>query len=114
MSAVQQCYKITEKLFQLMQQSNEDRDQLVEAIEQLLNQRQELLSSIRPPFSAEEEALGKRIVEKNFVIDTELKKLREEIQKDRQQLSKKKSSASKYVNPYASMNIDGVFYDKKN
>ncbi|MGM7634533.1 flagellar protein FliT [Bacillus sp. Hm123] len=114
MSAVQACYKITEELFQLVQPPDEDRDGLVEAIEKLLEQRQSLLANIRAPFSAEEEELGKQIIEKNAIIDTRLKKLKEEIQKDMQQLSKKKSSANKYVNPYASLGVNAAFYDKKN
>ncbi|KAB7706503.1 flagellar protein FliT [Bacillus aerolatus] len=114
MSAVKACYEVTEKLFQLVIHPPADRDEAVAAIEELLEKRQALLAGIQPPFKEEEQRLGREMVERNAVIDSQLRKLKEAIQKDMQGLTKKKDSVNKYVNPYASMQLDGVFYDKKN
>ena len=114
MSAVKACFDITEKLFQLVSRQSADRDQIVAAIESLLEKREELLVDIQAPFTEEEQRLGQEMIIRNKVIDMELKKLKESIQKDMQSLTKKRDSVDKYVNPYASVQMDGVFYDKKN
>ncbi|HEY9577045.1 MAG TPA: flagellar protein FliT [Pseudobacillus sp.] len=114
MSAVKACFDITEKLFQLVGRQSADRDQIVAAIESLLEKREELLVDIQAPFTEEEQRLGQEMIKRNKVIDMELKKLKENIQKDMQSLTKKRDSVDKYVNPYASVQMDGVFYDKKN
>lgn len=114
MSAVKACFKVTEKLFQLVSRPLADRDQTVAAIEALLKEREELLSGLKAPFTEEEQQLGWEMVKRNKIIDAGLKKLKEEIQRDMQGLTKKRDSVDKYVNPYASMQLDGVFYDKKN
>ncbi|MEK4027986.1 MULTISPECIES: flagellar protein FliT [Bacillaceae] len=114
MSAVKNCFEITEKLFQLVSRPPADRDQMMAAIETLLERREELLADIKPPFTAEEQELGREMIKRNAVIDMRLKKVKEDIQRDMKSLTKKKDSVDKYVNPYASMQMDGVFYDKKN
>ncbi|KMY55469.1 hypothetical protein AC623_17245 [Bacillus sp. FJAT-27231] len=114
MSAVKACFDVTDKLFQLLHRQSADRDQMITAIETLLEQRETLLADVKAPFTEEEQKLGQEIIKRNAVIDMELKKLKATIQKDMQSLTKKKDSVDKYVNPYASMQMDGVFYDRKN
>ncbi|OZI12744.1 flagellar protein FliT [Bacillaceae bacterium SAS-127] len=114
MSIVQAIYDVTEELYQLANQPLEDRDQLVERVEGLLDQRQVLLDQLQPPFSEEEQQLGKQIIQRNVIIDAYLQKKKMDIQKDMNGLAKKKNSVGKYTNPYASTQTDGVFYDKKN
>jgi hypothetical protein len=36
------------------------------------------------------------------------------IHRDIQEINKKKKSSNKYTNPYESLSVDGVFYDKRN
>ncbi|MFK2825494.1 flagellar protein FliT [Bacillus sp. B190/17] len=114
MSTVKACFDLTAKLFGLVNDPSADRDQTIAAIEELLEKRQELLISIKPPFTEEEQLIGREILKRNAVIEIRLKKIKEEIQKDMKSLTKKKDSVDKYVNPYASVQLDGVFYDKKN
>ena len=63
-------------------------------------------------FPAEEE-LGKKLVKLNQQVERLLQKQKQEIQQDIKQLHLQKESNQKYTNPYESLSIDGVFYDKR-
>jgi flagellar protein FliT len=115
MTAVQLCYDLTNDLLQLVQSFNEEnRDDVINQIEELLEKRQDILQQIKPPFSNEENALGQEIVKMNRTLDTKLILISNEVQRDMNGLNKKKVSAKKYTNPYESVNFDGMFYDKRN
>ncbi|WP_064093076.1 hypothetical protein [Rossellomorea aquimaris] len=113
MSSILRCHSITKELKEVIEQGNESRDAKIERIEALLEKRQSLLGSLNPPFSEEEQALGKQMMTWNKEIDSKLVQIRAEVKRDMNGLSKKKTSAQKYNNPYESMQFDGVFYDKK-
>ncbi len=51
MEAIQDFYETTNQLIELLQQDKLDRDVRIEKIQNLLDQREELLKSIQPPFS---------------------------------------------------------------
>ena len=78
-----------------------------------LDQREELLKSIQPPFTEQEKELGKQLVELDQQVKQLLQKQKQEIQQDIKQLHMKKESNQKYTNPYESMPVDGLFYDKQ-
>jgi flagellar protein FliT len=114
MSSVLLCHSITKQLKEAIENlAADNRDDVIETIDKLLEQRQSLLEGIKPPFSADEQLLGKEMIEWNQEIDRELILLRSEIKRDLNGLSKKKSSAQRYTNPYQSLQYDGMFYDKK-
>jgi flagellar protein FliT len=116
MGAVALCYKVTEKLLQVCQQSFEEseRSSVIKGIEALLSERDSLLQNIKPPFSSEELAMGKQINVWNQIIDKRLKNLFSLVKADIQQTQKKKTNMVKYSNPYEGHQLDGVFYDKRN
>jgi flagellar protein FliT len=115
MTVVQRCYDLTNDLLQVVQSFNEEnRDDVINQIEELLEKRQDILQQIKPPFSNEEHALGQEIVKMNRALDTKLILISNEVQRDMNGLNKKKVSAKKYTNPYESVNFDGMFYDKRN
>ncbi|WP_370295151.1 flagellar protein FliT [Rossellomorea marisflavi] len=113
MGAVHQCHDITNQLKVLLDGEGE-RDSKIESIENLLNQREPLLSSITPPYSLEEQSLGKEIVFWNKQIDQKLVELKIDIKRDMNGVSKTKTTVQRYTNPYESMQTDGMFYDKRN
>ena len=89
-----------------------DRDVRIEKIQSLLDQREELLKSIQPPFSQQEKELGKQLVE----LDQQVKQLfgnKNRHSARSQKCPMKKESNQKYTNPYESMPVDGLFYDKQ-
>ena len=62
----------------------------------------------------EEQQLGRAVLLLNQQVDHLLKLQKQEIQRDIQEINKKKKSSNKYTNPYESLSVDGVFYDKRN
>ena len=113
MEVIQAFYQATNQLIELLQQDKLDRDVRIEKIQNLLDQREALLKSIQPPFSQAEQELGKQLVELNQQVEQLLQKQKQEIQQDIKQLHIQKESNQKYTNPYESLSIDGVFYDKR-
>jgi flagellar protein FliT len=114
MSTVMLCHTITKQLKEAVDEvAAGNRDSVIEKIEKLLTERQSLLGSIQPPFTEDEQALGKQMMAWNQEIARKLILLRTEIKRDMNGLTKKKTSAQKYTNPYENMQHDGMFYDKK-
>ncbi len=108
-------YSLTKQLYELVQHlpNSEERDSYIERVEGLLEQRQQLLPQIQPPFSEEEQRLGQEIVRMNQVIDGQLKKRKEEVSVDIRKLKQKQQKTNKYANPYENLSFDGTFYDKR-
>ncbi|MGR3765846.1 flagellar protein FliT [Rossellomorea sp. NS-SX7] len=114
MSSVILCHSITKQLKEAVDGVTvENRDSVIDEIEKLLVERHSLLSTIKPPFTADEQSLGKQMMAWNQEIDRKLVLLRTEIKRDMNGLSRKKSSVQKYSNPYENLQHDGMFYDKK-
>ncbi|MEG9295772.1 flagellar protein FliT [Mangrovibacillus sp. Mu-81] len=114
MSTVMLCHSITKHLKEAVDEvAAGNRDYVIEKIDNLLKERQSLLGSIQPPFTEDEQVLGKQMMAWNQEIDRKLILLRTEIKRDMNGLTKKKTSAQKYTNPYENMQHDGMFYDKK-
>ncbi|MFE4809774.1 flagellar protein FliT [Peribacillus simplex] len=91
-----------------------ERDDKIERITKLIDKRDELLPQIKPPFTGEEQQLGRAVLLLNQQVDHLLKLQKQEIQQDIQEINKKKRSSNKYTNPYESLSVDGIFYDKRN
>jgi flagellar protein FliT len=114
MSSVLLCYTITKQLKEAFEQvTDENRESTIEEVESLLEKRQSVLGTIKPPYTQDEQKLGKQMIAWNHQIDRQLSQLRLEIKRDMNGLTKKKTSVQKYSNPYESLQYDGMFYDKK-
>ncbi|MET3317737.1 UNVERIFIED_ORG: flagellar protein FliT [Peribacillus simplex] len=113
MGAIQHFYEATNHLLFTLE-NEQDRDRKIEKVEALLEEREKLMAGIQPPFSDSEKDLGKKLIELNEKVSQLLEEQKVEIQRDIKQLSLKKESTNKYVNPYQSLSTDGVFYDKRN
>lgn len=114
MSSVLLCYTITKQLKEALEQVNdENRETTIEEVESLIEKRQSVLGTINPPYTHDEQELGKQMIGWNKQIDRQLSQLRLEIKRDMNGLTKKKTSVQKYSNPYESLQYDGMFYDKK-
>lgn len=108
-------YRITKELQGILSEpvNQEARDEVIEKITGLLDEREELISSVKPPFTEEEHKLGAEIVRMNQFIDGKLDVIKKEIQQDIANQKKRKASTTKYINPYQSAPADGMFFDKK-
>jgi flagellar protein FliT len=116
MSVVTALFHVTKELRDLVcaPVSSEKREETIEAIERLLAQRDELLRELCPPYSEEEQRLGRQIVQWNEEIDAQLREMKRQIQRDLAMVREKRRANAYYTNPYEqSLAMDGMFYDKK-
>jgi len=96
MEALKQCYAITNELVELLKGEAEVD---TEKVNQLLDQRQACLSLLTSPTTETEKKIGQALLQQ----DKELVAL----------LQKEKQSIQKELNPYQSLQTDGMFYDKR-
>jgi flagellar protein FliT len=114
MTPVHDCHKMTKRLLDLLQAADDNRDSQIEGVEELLDQRGDILPSIQPPFTEEEQKLGREINLMNQEIEQHLQKLSRAVKEDLHEVKVKKQTMGKYANPYEALQTDGVFYDKRN
>lgn len=113
MSVVEKVLALTEEMITVASKSGK-RDEIIERLEQLLDEREKLMSMLQGPYSKEEQALGKKFVLRNQQLMELMNNVKLNIQRDLQQLEWKKKSAQQYANPYeATREVDGAFYDKR-
>jgi len=110
----QQFYDVTEKLVQLLQSSAiADRDERITKMNELFDQREALLPSIRQPITDQQKEMASRILKLNEQLMSLLEKEKLSIKKDINSLNHRKESTKKYANPYESLRTDGMYYDKR-
>ncbi|EDL63929.1 flagellar protein FliT [Bacillus sp. SG-1] len=116
MNVVEECYRLTKQLHSMLHQpvEDEEREALIEKAASLLAEREPLLPGITPPFTHDEEQMGKQIIRLNTEIDQKMKLIKALIKRDMNSITNKKHKAQKYSNPYENFQTDGYFYDKKN
>jgi flagellar protein FliT len=112
MTPLEKFYETTVKLVQILE-SHSDRDKKITLVDQLLAERDVLLKDIKTPESDGAE-LAEKVVKLNQKLDQLLVRERTLIQKDLKDLKHRKEKSDQYQNPYASVSIDGMFYDKRN
>ncbi|WP_071460818.1 hypothetical protein [Bacillus massilinigeriensis] len=113
MCSISSYHEYTVTMIDLLQSKGIERDEKIAAIENLLEQRESLLGSIRPPFTTEEAELGRRLVFLERKLEDLLSKEFSAIQFDIRELQNKKESNRRYINPYGNLSVDGVFYDQR-
>lgn len=115
MSVVAELLAVTTRLYELLEGpvDSETRDQIIAAIEKLLGERDSLIQQMQPPFSEEEQEIGRKIVVLDGAIYPKLQRIKLQIQGDLKLINQKKTANENYMNPYQSLSMDGTFYDKK-
>jgi flagellar protein FliT len=114
-SVVAELFHVTKELYELLHQpaGKEQRDETIEALQRLLDERDLLIQKLQPPYSEEEQELGMQIVSLNEEIYEKLQELKRQIQFDLKSIKQKKIANRNYMNPYQPLSLDGMFYDKK-
>lgn len=114
MNIVDKLIDITESLLSISASTNpKERDEQIQKIESLLNEREQLMKALQPPFSKEEKEKGQKLLELNQKLQSQLESLKMQIKKDIIGIKTTKNSAKNYINPYQHSTIDGMFYDKR-
>ncbi|OQP07643.1 flagellar protein FliT [Geobacillus sp. 46C-IIa] len=92
----------------------EEREARLMQVDELLRRREARLRELRPPYSEEEERLGREIVAWNQEIEARLRQVRDEIRGDLRMAGAKRQANARYVHPYEQpLSFDGMFYDKR-
>jgi len=105
---------VTDKLLTVSKNVNEEaRDESIERIEALLDIREKLQLDIVAPFTEEEKAFGKQLVEIEASVQVNLALFTKRIRTDISDSQTKKVHMKSYVNPYSNVARDGTYYDTK-
>ncbi len=105
------CYEVTKELFEKSNINDDYSDEQYNEIVLLLNKREEILSTLSPPFTESEKLLGNEIVELNNHIEQRMNTTKNQIAEKIKNLNKKEKSLENY-SPYNG-SAYGYFYDKK-
>lgn len=90
-----------------------EREQLLSKINEFLAKREALIKSLPGRYSDEEKLLGQQILEYDMKIQEKFNAIKLEIQQDFILVRSHKKNTTKYINPYGSTQINGVFLDKR-
>lgn len=116
MNRLKVIYDITLQLKEVVDQeiTSQNREQVIEKVNQLVEQRGEHMQALQPPYSKEEKLLGKSLIPLNEAIEKEMQVLFNELKKEMKQVKKQKKSNRTYTNPYEHVQTrDGMFMDSK-
>ncbi|PIC82060.1 hypothetical protein [Sporosarcina sp. P1] len=91
----------------------EKRDEVIEQIDKILNERDLLQTQIVQPFTAEEEEFGKELIRLEKDVQTSLERFTHAIRTNISEAQAKKENMNSYVNPYGKMSQDGAYFDSK-
>ncbi|WP_432357603.1 hypothetical protein [Sporosarcina sp. UB5] len=91
----------------------EQRDSVIDDINELLDERDTLQQEIIGPFTPEEEEMGKKLVALEQEVVAALASYMKLIRADITAAQSKKEHVKSYVNPYGKVARDGTFYDTK-
>jgi flagellar protein FliT len=116
MSAVKILLEITKNLFDHVSAGlpKENREPYIERLNEFLEQRQVIINKLPALYSEEEQRQGQMIVKLNETIGPRLTRQLEEIKHNIAMMKKKKEKNVQYANPYQSLSVDGMYFDKKN
>lgn len=116
MNKVQKVYEITESIHQLLfnQDKELEREQLIEQVNELIDQRQKEVDQLAPPYTEDEMKLGQKTIQIDKVINEKLTVLFKNIQEDMKEVQQRKVQTKSYINPYGKLKTtDGMYLDSK-
>ncbi|SEO52325.1 flagellar protein FliT [Amphibacillus marinus] len=117
MSVLVKLTNVTDQLTQLLNQmvTSQNRDEVMESVQALIEQRELLFRELVPPFSAEDMELGEQLFQKDQAIQLRLSHLFLELKNEMKSTQKQKSSNKQYLDPYRQLSTNyGSYWDKKN
>ncbi|UOQ95616.1 flagellar protein FliT [Halobacillus shinanisalinarum] len=94
--------------------TDQNRKDVLEEVEKLLDQREQFLTKLPQPQTSEEQAVIERIIKREPTLNQKLEFLLNDLKVDLRNMKKQKSSKQRYTNPYQSVSAyDGMFMDHK-
>lgn len=92
--------------------THNNRGESIQSINELLRDRETVFKQLDFN-SLKSDPLVKQLQADETEIRTKMENTLNEIKKDLQMVSKKKSKGSTYINPYKNLYVNGAFIDKK-
>ncbi|QFT90638.1 Flagellar protein FliT [Bacillus sp. THAF10] len=118
MGVVKNLEKVTIHLLTLLERplpsEDEKRESFIEEIDKVLELRDQLISTLSPPFSEEEMMIGKKIALASQSIPSKLEAYQKQLKKEWGQVQQSRKSVRAYGKPYNAPTADGMYYDKRN
>lgn len=111
--------KVQEVTIQLKELFDQDihadnREAVIEKLNDLLEQREKDIKQLSPPYTAEENKLGEKLIPLNNEIEKKIQQIYKDLKIEMIQFKKEKKSNRSYSNPYEHVQTnDGMFLDKK-
>ena len=109
-------YDVTNKIEKVLNQSitTKNRESIISEATTLIEERGRMMEELTPPFSEQEKAFGKKIVEINVQIEKKMEILFASLKQDIRKINKQKESNRSYINPYGNIkSTDGMYLDSK-
>ncbi|MDY0408910.1 flagellar protein FliT [Virgibacillus soli] len=116
MGDIKKLYDVTLRLKEVVEQSttSKNRQDHIDEINKLVDERSELIKNITPPYREDETLLGKEIVALNVQIQAQMERLFQDLKLEMKQVKKQKKSNESYINPYKHIQtLDGLYMDRK-
>lgn len=116
MNKVQKVYDITASIYQLLYEQDKEmeREQLIEKVNELIDQRQKEVDQLAPPYSDAEMKLGQKTIQFDEAINKKMSALFKNIQQDIKEVQQRKVQNKSYINPYGKLKTtDGMYLDSK-
>ncbi|WP_181917265.1 flagellar protein FliT [Virgibacillus dokdonensis] len=116
MNRLTSLYDTTQHLHDLLQQEIEpkERESIISKVNDLIEKRGEQMNALKPPFSEEEKATAKKIMQLNKLIEHGMLLLFDDLKVELRQMKKQKQSNRKYIHPYETIQArDGIYLDRK-
>lgn len=110
-------YEQTKMMLDLLEQytlKEKDRDQTMKEMDELIQKRDQLIAPLKEPYTDEEMAIGKKIIQMNEKLEQEMSHIFGEIKTDMKKAKKNKELNYSYLNPYGDIKTtDGMYVDNK-
>src|SRR5699024_8720260 len=92
MGELKAVYEITKQLEEVLNQiSNVDRTELIQQVNELIEQREEMIQRLSKPYSSEEIKIGRQIIHMNNLIKEKMDLLYQNVKEDMKQVQKIKT-----------------------
>jgi len=114
--AIKKVYQLTKEIDELLTNAKKsnNREDLIESINRLIEQREQYIQQVIPPYTENEKVTGQAIVKLNERISEAMTQLQKDIQLEIKQMKKTKQSSESYINPYKNIRmVDGMYLDQK-
>ncbi|RLL46652.1 flagellar protein FliT [Oceanobacillus piezotolerans] len=116
MNRIKPIFELTKQMKAILDQTMtaKNREEMINKVNNLLEQRGMEMESINPPYTEDEKQLGKELLHLNEGVQRQIEAAFLELKKEMKQVKRQKASNKKYLNPYQNVQImDGRYLDKK-